>query len=127
MLKRKTFKKRGFSFNDMPILEPKNLSKLRDHNPEQIFKDFDAIASALLECLSENDTESFIEILDAYLRVNRSQVAKKGKMARSTVQQALSKSGNPTLKTIAKIVHRSCPIRKVRRKHKRVGRARLGN
>ena len=119
MLKRKTFKKRGFSFSDMPILEPKNVSELRDHNPEDLFKNFEKVAEALLECLIANDTESFIEILDAYLRVNRSQLAKKGKMARSTVQQALSKKGNPTLKTIAKIVHRSVPARKLQRRRKR--------
>ena len=42
----------------------------------------------------ENDTEAFIEILDSYLQINRSRVAKKANIARSTVQQALSKSGN---------------------------------
>jgi DNA-binding phage protein len=63
------------------------------------------VGTALLECLIDNDPETFIEILDSYLRVNRLQVAKNSTLSRSTVQQALSKSGNPTLKTIAKIVH----------------------
>jgi DNA-binding phage protein len=60
-----------------------------------------------LESLLQNDTEAFIEILDAYLKVNRSRVAKKTRLSRSTVQQALSKNGNPTLKTIARIAHES--------------------
>ena len=62
---------------------------------------------ALLECLIDNDTETFMEILDAYLSVNRTKVAKRTKLTRATVTQAFSKKGNPTLKTIAKIVHES--------------------
>jgi len=63
------------------------------------------VGAALLEALLDNDTEAFIEILDAYLRINRTQTAKKTKLSRSTVQLALSKKGNPTLKTLAKIAH----------------------
>jgi DNA-binding phage protein len=70
-------------------------------------KDFDKVSAALLESLIENDTEAFIEILDSYLQINKSRVAKKANIARSTIQQALSKNGNPTLKTLAKIVHES--------------------
>lgn len=106
-LERKTFKKRGFSLDDMPALKANKKAKLRRHTPSQFFKDFDKVGTALLESLIENDTEAFIEILDAYLKVNRAQVAKKAKMSRSTVQHALSKRGNPTLKTIARIVHES--------------------
>lgn len=105
MLKKKTSKKRGFSLEDMPTLEVKKGVKLAKHDSDRFFKDFDKVSKALLECLVENDTEAFIEILDAYLKVNRTRVAKKAKISRSTVQQALSKKGNPTLKTIARIVH----------------------
>ncbi len=107
MLKRKTSKKRGFSLEDMPIMKVTKKIKLEKHNPDRFFKDFDKVSAALLESLIQNDTEAFIEILDAYLQVNRAQVAKKAKMSRSTVQHALSKKGNPTLKTIARIVHES--------------------
>lgn len=65
------------------------------------------VSEALLQCLIEDDTESFIEILDSYLRVNRSLVAKRTDLSRSTVSLALSPRGNPTLKTIAKIVSES--------------------
>ncbi|MBS0626118.1 MAG: helix-turn-helix domain-containing protein [Verrucomicrobia bacterium] len=107
MLKRKKSKKRGFSLNDMPTLKTDKKSKLKKHDSEAFFKDFNKVGTALLESLVQNDTEAFIEILDAYLKVNRAQVAKRAKISRSTVQQALSKKGNPTLKTIAKIVHES--------------------
>ena len=91
----------------MPVLGLKKDVKLKAHHPEKSFKSFDKVGAALLESLMENDTEAFIEILDSYLQINRSRVAKKANIARSTVQQALSKNGNPTLKTIAKIVHES--------------------
>ncbi|MDE3046548.1 MAG: hypothetical protein KGJ02_07915 [Verrucomicrobiota bacterium] len=107
MLKKKTSKKRGFSLDDMPTLKVKKNAPLKDYNPSAFFEDIDKVGGALLECLCDNDTEAFIEILSAYLRVNRSRVAKKAKMSRSTVQHALSKKGNPTLRTIAKIVHQS--------------------
>lgn len=107
MHKKKTSKKRGFFLEDMPILEPQKKAKLKKYDPSQFFKDFDRVGIALLESLVQNDTEAFIEILDAYLQVNRARVAKKTKLSRSTVQHALSKKGNPTLKTIARIVHES--------------------
>ena len=59
----------------------------------------------MLQCLLENDPEAFVEILNEYLDVNRSRVAKNANLARSTVQEVFSKKGNPTLKTLAKIVH----------------------
>ena len=107
MLKKKTSKKRGFSLDDMPTFKGNRKAKLQKHHPDLFFKDFDKVGAALLESLIQNDTEAFIEILDAYLKVNRAQVAKKAKMSRSTVQHALSKKGNPTLKTLARIVHES--------------------
>jgi len=91
----------------MPTLKANKKANLQKHEPDQFFKNFDKVGAALLESLIENDTEAFIEILDTYLQVNRAQVAKKAKMSRSTVQHALSKKGNPTLKTIARIVHES--------------------
>jgi hypothetical protein len=33
------------------------------------------VAAALLQALAENDTEAFLEILDSYLRVNRTHIA----------------------------------------------------
>lgn len=91
----------------MPILNLKKNVKVKIHQPEKSFKNFNKVGAALLASLMENDTEAFIEILDGYLQINRAQVAKKAHIARSTVQQALSKNGNPTLKTLAKIVHES--------------------
>lgn len=105
MDKKKISKKRGFSFKDMPETKLQQRRPTVDWDAEDTFLDTQKVGSALLACLMENDAETFMEILDAYLRINRLQVAKKAKLSRATVQQALAPGGNPTLKTLAKIVH----------------------
>ena len=77
------------------------------HKPSSFFKYHEKVAEALLQSLEENDAEAFLEILDAYLKVNRTKVAKETNLSRTTVQNALSKKGNPTIRTIAKIVHQA--------------------
>lgn len=107
MHKKKTSKKREFSFNDMPETKINKKHITKKWHIEEDFADVQKVGAALLECLVDNDTEAFIEILDSYLRINKLQVAKKAHLSRSTVHLALSKSGNPTLKTLAKIAHES--------------------
>ncbi len=77
------------------------------HDPCDFFKSHEKVAIALLDCLEENDAGAFLEILDSYLFVNRTKIAKAAKLSRTTVQKALSSDGNPTIRTIAKIVHRA--------------------
>lgn len=91
----------------MPSVSIKRNEKIKIHHPDRSYKKLNKVGAALLDCLIQNDTEAFIDILDGYLQVNRSVVSQKAKMARSTIQQALSRKGNPTLKTLAKIVHES--------------------
>jgi DNA-binding phage protein len=107
MDRKKTSKERDFCFESLPILGLQKDAELNTHYPERSLRDLDKVGAALLESLVANDTEAFIEILDGYLHVNRSRVSRKGKISRSTVQQALSRRGNPTLRTLAKIVHES--------------------
>lgn len=107
MNKKKTLKKRAFSLDDIPHINMYDEDKYPEVKPEKFFKKDKEVAAALFQCLIENDTEAFMEILDSYLRVNRSHVASNSGLSRSTVSLALSKRGNPTLKTIAKIIHES--------------------
>jgi putative addiction module killer protein len=107
MRRKKISKKQEFSFKNMQETKITKSKDITELNPEKAFMDLQKVGTTLFECLIDNDTETFIEILDSYLRINRLQVAKKAKMSRSTIQLALSKGGNPTLKTIAKIVHES--------------------
>ncbi len=105
MSKKKILKKRGFSLADIQRFNIHDEDKFTEFKPEDFFKNYQNVAAALLQALIENDTEAYMEILDSYLRVNRSRIAKEADLSRSTVSLALSKKGNPTLKTIAKIVH----------------------
>lgn len=111
MSNKRTLKKQEICFDDMPSATLKwNINTIPVTNIEKDFKNHKKIAIALLDCLIENDTEAFIEILDSYLRVNKRHLANKAHLARSTVQQALSGHGNPTLKTLAKIVHEAFSV-----------------
>ena len=106
MLKKKTSKKQEFSFKNMEETKI-NKKDVTAWRPKDSLMNHQKVGAALLECLIDNDTETFIEILESFLRINKLQTAKKANMSRSTVQLALSRSGNPTLKTLAKIVHES--------------------
>ena len=107
MTKKKTLKKQKFCFEDTPIIKSKKGAPAARHKPSEFFQSHEKVAEALLQSLEENDAGAFLEILDAYLRVNRTKVAKAAKMSRTTVQNDLSRNGNPTIRTIAKIVHRA--------------------
>lgn len=90
----------------MPILKNKDKASTK-HKPSDFFKEHDKVAQALLQSLEDNDAGAFLEILDAYLKVNRTKIARETNLSRTTVQQAFSSKGNPTIRTIAKIVHQS--------------------
>jgi len=98
-------KKPKFSLDNIQHTKVHDSSKFKDFNVNEFFENENDVAAALLQCLIDNDSESFMEILDSYLRVNRSKIAQKTKLSRATVSSAFSKKSNPTLKTIAKIVH----------------------
>lgn len=69
-------------FKNMQETRVTNKKGITKWDPEISFTDFSKVDAALLECLVDNDTETFIEILDSYLRVNKLQVEKKAKMDR---------------------------------------------
>ena len=111
MNKKKISKKHEFTLDELLPIKVIDESQLHDSKASTFFKNKNEVASALLECLIQNDTETFMEILDAYLSVTRTHVAERAKLTRVTVTQAFSKKGNPTLKTIAKIVHEAVASR----------------
>ena len=96
-----------FCLEDMPILKNKKGILSSQHKPSKFFKSHKNVAEALLTSLKEDDASAFLEILDIYLKVNRTKVAKDSQLSRTTIQNALSGKGNPTIRTIAKIVHRA--------------------
>jgi DNA-binding phage protein len=107
MAKKKTLKKHGLCLDEIEgvSFNEEKAEEFTEYCPEKFFKNYTKVAKALLQCLLEGDAEAYKEILDSFLRVNRSRVANNAKMSRTTVQNALSSKGNPTIRTVAKIVH----------------------
>lgn len=78
---------------------------IRESNPREELLDEDLIGRAVWECLKEGDSEGVIEVIRVYLEaVNKTELARESSMARSTMYHTL-KSKNPTIKTLAKLVH----------------------
>jgi DNA-binding phage protein len=76
-----------------------------EYNPNKDLLDEELIARAVWECLKENDPEGVIEILEAHISAkNKSLLVKEHDLPRTTLYHAF-KSKNPTLHTLAKLVH----------------------
>ena len=88
-------------------LRIKKGAKVSKFDPEKyLTKEF--IGSAIMECLLNNDPEGVVDLLEIYLEEhNKVAFFKEAKVSRSTAYQAL-KHKNPTIKTLAKIVHTAC-------------------
>ncbi len=107
MTKKRISKGRQLCLESMPIQKNKKRGRSLEHRPQAFFRSHKKVAEALLQSLEDNDAGAFLEILDAYLQINRTKIAQETLLSRTTVQKALSKKGNPTIKTIAKIVHQA--------------------
>lgn len=105
MAKAKTsVKQKKFSAN-IPNLRLKKGVKLTKHDPFKTLMNEKLIAQAFWECLKDNDPEGAMEIISAHLQaVNKVNFAKEAEMPRSTLYHSI-KSKNPTIKTVAKLVH----------------------
>ncbi|MES2344458.1 MAG: hypothetical protein V4494_00770 [Chlamydiota bacterium] len=78
---------------------------IRKSNPREELLDEELIGRAVWECLKEGDSQGVIEVISAYLEaVNKTEIAKQSSMSRSTMYHTL-KSKNPTIKTLAKLIH----------------------
>lgn len=89
-------------------LKLKNWKGLKVIHPEETLLDEKRVANAILECLKDNDTEALMDIIEGYLSaLNRSKFSKDNKIPRSTLYHSL-KRRNPTIKTLARIVHAAC-------------------
>jgi probable addiction module antidote protein len=107
MVKKKTSKKLKECFEDVPIVRPTSKKvKVRRFDPDSKLRDKNFVAQALFEALSEGDEEAALEIIIAYVHaMKKSEIAKQEQMATSTVYQALSPKANPTLRTVARLLH----------------------
>lgn len=106
MRKKKKSRKQDFCLKDYPSTPFKRGAKIHKFNPNERLNDYSLVATAFFEALQDDDVEGALEILEGYLIAKRkSELAKKGRIAISTLYHSLSKKANPTLKTVAKILH----------------------
>lgn len=77
----------------------------REYSPTKDLLNEQLIAKAIWECLKENDPDGVIEILETHLKTkNKKHLAETHEIPRTTIYHAF-KSKNPTLHTLAKLVH----------------------
>jgi DNA-binding phage protein len=82
-------------------------ANLKEYDPIKNLLDTNKMGAAIMECLIENDTEGVLEIIENYLyAVNKTQFLKEADIPRSTAYNVF-KRRNPTIKTLAKIMHAS--------------------
>ena len=105
MNKRTTSRKRKFSLNDMPIRELKKGVTVKVLRSSSRLKSQELLFKALWQCLVEQDIESFKDVLRGHLEAaNKEQLSRKAKTSRRTLYRILSAEGNPTLKSISKVI-----------------------
>lgn len=79
--------------------------KPREYDPMKTLLDEQLISKAIWVCLKDNDPDGVIEVLEAHFRAkNKSEVAREQNLPRTTMCHAF-KNKNPTLHTLAKLVH----------------------
>lgn len=78
---------------------------IKKENPSSFIRNKRNIGEAILGCLLNNDPDGVMEMITAYLEsINKSKMSKNHKLHRSTLYSAF-KHKNPTIKTLAKIMH----------------------
>lgn len=94
-------KRKKFTMNGQIKLKKKPICL----DPMEDLLNEELVAQAIWECLRDNDPEGVIEILEIHLEAkNKSRMSRLHNIPRTTYYHAI-KSKNPTLSTLAKIVH----------------------
>lgn len=101
-------RKRELCLNDMPLVIPKKPIKTKKFDPAKKLRDPNFVAKAFFQALQDNDLDAALDVLDGYLMATgKGEIVRHGNIPSSTVYHALSHGSNPTLRTIAKLLHAS--------------------
>lgn len=77
----------------------------KEHIPNDYLSDTKNLGNAIVECLESNDPQGVMEIIEMHLHaINKSELSENKKIHRQTLYSAF-KHKNPTIKTLAKIMH----------------------
>lgn len=107
MGKKKTSKKRQRSLAKSKKINLAKVPGLTRANPLKELTNPKKAGLAILECLQNNDPEGVMEMISIYLNaLDKAKLREKNKLPKSTMYSAL-KHRNPTIKTLAKIMHDS--------------------
>lgn len=105
MVKAKTSTKQKKSLKNISNVKIKTNSGLMAYDPTKELLDENFIGKAILECLINNDPEGVMEVIEIYLNaLEKTQFVQKSRVPKSTLYHSL-KSKNPTIKTLAKLMH----------------------
>lgn len=75
------------------------------YNPTKALLDEEHIGKAIWECLKNGDSEGVIEVIQIHLEArNKTRLAKAACLPKTTLYHSF-KSKNPTIRTLAKLVH----------------------
>ena len=106
MISKKTSKKREASLKNIPARKLRLGIKTKSIDSAKRLRSKSLIFDALWECLIDQDLESFKEILKSHIDVvGMSELSKKSKTSKRTMYRTLSENGNPTLKSLSKILN----------------------
>ncbi len=79
--------------------------RVEAYDPTEALLDEKQIGRAIWECLKNGDSEGVIEIIQIHLEAfKKTQLAKEADLPKTTLYHSF-KSKNPTIKTLAKLVH----------------------
>lgn len=83
----------------------KENAEVSEYEPFEFILNEQNLAAAITECLMTNYPNGIVDILEHYLNAcNKSALLKKAHLSRSTMYQLLKKR-NPTIRTLAKLIH----------------------
>lgn len=75
-------------------------------SPTEQLADEKFTAQVVWECLRENDTQGVLDAIGLFLEAkNKLALSRDSGLSRSTIYDALKAGGNPTLRTLAQLVH----------------------
>lgn len=85
----------------------KSSAKLIPHDPTKSLKNRKVVLKVLIECLVENDLETFEDVLVSYLRVtSKTRLSKQSGIGRRTLYDLIEKQPfNPGLKTVGALLN----------------------
>ena len=107
MVKAKTSRRQKVFSKNTPSKKVKMNLGVDAYDPTKALLDEERIGRAVWECLKNDDPEGVMEVIQIHLdSVNKTKLAEEANISKTTLYHAF-RSKNPTIKTLAKLIHAS--------------------